>query len=275
MADTTDVRTSRQINREAVAGAVRHEGPTADRYQQAAHRYLSALAAPGTWEQHGMREAPVAREKPAERSTQSATGAAPRVADVMTTPVASAHEHATVKEVIDAFVRYGVAGVPVLADDRTVMGVVTVSDVLRVLVGDTGLPLTERLTRHLAHAQASGYRCRDIMTTPAVTTHADTTATEALQLSLHRRVRRLPVVDAQHRLIGIVTRSDLLKPYLRRDDEISRQIEREIVGPAAVTLAVDVSEGVVSLTGMAQSPAQLAQLSKRIKAVPGVIAVVR
>ena len=95
------------------------------------------------------------------------------------------------------------------------------------------------------------------MTSPAITTVPDTPITDAARLAARHRGRRLPVVDHDGVLIGIVTRTDLLKAFLRPDEDIRQEIVREIVirtmslEPAALT--VDVTEGVVTMTGFVEA----------------------
>jgi osmotically-inducible protein OsmY len=89
------------------------------------------------------------------------------------------------------------------------------------------------------------------------------------------RVRCLPVVDRDGELLGIVTKGDLLKHYLRSDDEVRRVVEEDIIGtrlllvPFAVT--VSVTEGVVTLCGTVDSPTLRDQLVANVRALPGVI----
>ena len=90
------------------------------------------------------------------------------------------------------------------------------------------------------------------MTAPAVTVGPDATVSEAARLLRHG-IKRLPVVDPAGPLLGIVSRADLLKVFLRPDADIAREIRQEVLLRSMWmdpdTVVVDVRDGVVTLTG--------------------------
>lgn len=91
-----------------------------------------------------------------------------------------------------------------------------------------------------------------LMTSPAVTIYPDAPIGTAARTLTHHRIRRLPVVDEKGTLIGIVSRRDLLKLFLRPDAEIARQVTEvvaEVLPDEAAAITVTVHEGVVTLTG--------------------------
>ena len=128
------------------------------------------------------------------------------VGDVMHPGVVAAHEEAAFKQIADALVRNGVSAVPVIDDDRKVVGVVSESDLLA-------------RTSDEAHPDLDDVTARELMTTPPVVTRRDVPVAEAAHLATQAGVRRLPVVDSDGVLVGIVTRADLLKGLLRSDEE--------------------------------------------------------
>lgn len=118
----------------------------------------------------------------------------------------------------------------------------------------------------------------EVMSTPAVTVHADETAPDAARLMMRSGVERLPVVDDEDRLVGIVTRRDLLRLFLRPDAEIRRRIIEDVVvgtmGLGADAVAVHVIDGVVTLEGQMESRSQIAILTRLAEQLDGVVAVV-
>src|SRR5262249_59838417 len=93
----------------------------------------------------------------------------------------------------------------------------------------------------------------ELMTSPAATVSADDTVEQAAQLMYVRRVKRLPVVDADNHLAGIVSRADVLAVYERPDVEIGEEIRTDIAVCESLADAarfdVAVRHGVVTLTG--------------------------
>ena len=127
------------------------------------------------------------------------------VGDVMHPGVVAAHENAAFKQIVDALVRNGISAVPVIDDNRRVVGVVSESDLLARL--SDGRPAPRAAT------------ARELMTAPPVVTQRGTPVADAAHLATQAGVRRLPVVDSDGVLVGIVTRADLLKGLLRPDEE--------------------------------------------------------
>ncbi|WP_308442055.1 CBS domain-containing protein [Planosporangium flavigriseum] len=205
----------------------------------------------------------------------------PRVRDVMTNPVVAVRERANYKEIVDALDEFGVSAVPVLDSDDRVVGVVSVADLLpKVEFPDEGPGprLFERLRRRTARAKAAGETAGELMSSPAITTRADTTIVEAARLMEAERVKRLPVVGEEGRLAGIVTRRDLLRVYLRPDADIRADVRGEVldkalgVGPSEVTVEVD--SGVVRLAGKVERRSTAQDAVRLARTVPGVVHVV-
>jgi CBS-domain-containing membrane protein len=125
--------------------------------------------------------------------------------------------------------------------------------------------------------KAAGLTAAELMTSPAVMVSPDVTLAEAARLATRAGVRRLPVVDGQGRLVGIVSRVDLLKVFLRPDHEIHREIVEELIGsytwpdPRAVT--VEVTKGAVALYGRLPRRSQIDTLVRLVQSVDGVVRV--
>jgi CBS domain-containing protein len=122
---------------------------------------------------------------------------------------------------------------------------------------------------------AVGRTAGDLMTSPAITIGPDASLAAAAGQMRRYDLRRLPVVDAAGRLVGIVSRADLLKVFMRTDGAI-RQAARDVLDvvlsePEAVT--VSVSEGIVTLAGEVEAQPEAEAAIVRIEALPGVVGV--
>jgi CBS domain-containing protein len=116
------------------------------------------------------------------------------------------------------------------------------------------------------------------MSVPPVTVHADETIAEAARTMAHSRVERLPVVDDEDRVVGIVTRRDLIQVFLQPDDVIRREVIDEVLvrtlwlSPSTVEVAV--YEGVVTLTGHVERRSEAEIAASMTDRIDGVVAVV-
>ncbi|WP_030690699.1 CBS domain-containing protein [Streptomyces globisporus] len=179
-----------------------------------------------------------------------------KVGGLMTDDVVSAVPATSFKEVAKLLAEHEISGVPVVDDDDHVVGVVSESDLL-------------------AHHELTA---RNLMTTPAVTVHAEETVADAARLMVRRGVERLPVIDEEERLVGIVTRRDLLGVYLRPDAEIRRRIREDVLSDAmdlpGYAVDVHVLDGVVTLGGRVRQRSRARMLVGLAERVDGVVAVV-
>ena len=207
------------------------------------------------------------------------------VGSVMTADVVRATYGTPFKEVARLLAEHGVSGLPVLDDDEKVIGVISASDLLVRQAGRPGptaprrfrLRLPARGVRRRA-ARARARTAGQLMSAPPVTVHAEASVAEAARTMARHTVQRLPVVDEEHRLVGIVTRPDLLRVFLRPDREIRSEVIGEVLGrsprPVARTVAVAVHDGVVTLEGRVErrSEAEIAvRLARRIDGVVDVV----
>jgi CBS domain-containing protein len=204
-----------------------------------------------------------------------------QVRDVMTTDVATVREDTPYREIIDMVTSRRISAVPVVDDFGRVLGVVSEADLLHKveLIGEPHerRAFESRRRRHV-RTKADADVARDLMTTPAVTTFADTTVVAAAKLMDHEQVKRLPVIDDLGRLVGIVTRGDLLRVHLRPDADIRRDVVRDVLHRVLAIeegmVRVEVRDGVVTLIGQLDRRTA-AELATRLAAqVSGVVAVV-
>jgi CBS domain-containing protein len=186
-----------------------------------------------------------------------------RVGDVMTTSVVTADRRTPFKEIAARMAEHKISAVPVLALGRHVAGVVSESDLLSVQekhAREAQLESGGRLHWHTGDKRHLGLTAGELMTTPAITIHPDATLPAAARLMNSRDLKLLPVVEADTaigggiggKLIGIVSRRDLLSVFLRPDADIIRdvgQVLGEIAGTDPKDVIVAVHHGVVTLTG--------------------------
>ncbi|MEV3860653.1 CBS domain-containing protein [Streptomyces sp. NPDC050095] len=198
------------------------------------------------------------------------------VSDVMTQTVVGVGRDAPFKEIVDLMQEWKVSALPVLEGEGRVVGVVSEADLLPKEEFRDSDPDRETQRRRLADLAKAGAICAaELMTSPAVTVHADATLARAARTMAQLHVKRLPVVDAEGRLQGIVSRSDLLKVFLRPDEDIAEEIRREVVAylfPTPITpIRVTVANGVVTLTGRIRDTRLVPVAARLARAVEGVV----
>ncbi|HZV49297.1 MAG TPA: CBS domain-containing protein [Candidatus Dormibacteraeota bacterium] len=199
------------------------------------------------------------------------------VATVMTSKVVSVQPTTPYKELVRLITEKGISALPVVdvtdAEGRLV-GIVSEADLLlkQEHRGREPHPLTRPRG---PEARARGRTAAALMSTPVITTHPEATLTEAARLMHQHGVKRLPVVDAHGRLVGIVSRADLLKAFLRSDESIRHELQTEILEPIGVTGSVraSVQDGLVTLEGEVESRLLAHLLSRLAQGVEGVIGV--
>jgi CBS domain-containing protein len=203
------------------------------------------------------------------------------VRDVMTEKVVSVTEDVAYREIVETLAQHAVSAVPVVAADGRVLGIVSEADLLHKMefAGlEPHLRLLERKQRRAARAKASGDTARELMSSPAVTVSPDVALSAAAQAMEHERVKRLPVVDEQGRLVGIISRRDLLRVYLRDDEAVREEIRRQVlhrtlwIDPETVTVSVE--RGVVALGGSVDRRSTAQIIARMCETVPGVVEVV-
>jgi len=204
-----------------------------------------------------------------------------RVADVMTREVAAVRADASFKEIAAMLRGLRISAFPVLDGDDKVIGVVSETDLLpkeALEAGHEGHGGWWPARRHRAElAKAPGVTAADLMSRPAVTVGPYDLVSHAAHLMYDHRITRLPVVDAGGRLVGIISRSDVLSVFSRPDEEIRREITDKIIvrefraDPALVT--VSVTGGVVTLNSTPETAITGHKIAGEVRHVEGVVAV--
>jgi len=202
-----------------------------------------------------------------------------KVDEVMTRDVRTVSPEATLKHVAEILSGRGISGLPVV-DGGRVVGVVSEADVLAKERGQA--PDRSRLVGF--HHDGSEHRAKleartagEAMTSPAVTISAERPLAEAAARMLDEGVNRLPVVDESGSLLGIVTRADLVRAFVRSDQEIRREVVEQVILRTlwipAERIQVSVEDGEVRIIGEVDTQAEAEVVAELVRKVPGVVSV--
>jgi len=202
------------------------------------------------------------------------------VEDVMSHKVVTASVDTGFAELVRLMAEHAVSALPVVDADRHVVGVVSEADLLaKESARAQGRPhsLVALMRRHENKARAEGTVAVELMSSPAVTVPAKTSLAMAARIMSEHRVKRLPVVDADDLLVGIVSRADLLGVFLRGDEEIAEEIRHDVFERSLDTPAdkvqVTVVEGEVTLDGVIDRRSLVRVAEALVGRVDGVVSV--
>jgi CBS domain-containing protein len=202
------------------------------------------------------------------------------VESVMTAEVVTVRPSSPFRELVRLLQQHRISALPVIDDAHRPVGIVSEADLL-LKEGyphgalDVGTVDAIRYRRRLG--RATGATAAEVMTEPVITVAAGSSVVGAARLMVRQGVKRLPVVDQEGKLVGIVTRSDLLKVFLRPDLAIAWEVEHDVVchrlGLVPGDVHVEVRDGVVSLRGEVDRRSQAVALVRHVQAVEGVVEV--
>lgn len=182
------------------------------------------------------------------------------VNDVMTHAVVSVDQAAPVHDIVETMRRWGFSSLPVLSAEDRVIGVVSEADLLVKAEGADA-----------SHTVTAG----QLMTVPPVTVPPHATIAAAARLMAEGHFKRLPVVDDDGGLVGVVSRGDLLKIYLRPDADIAEELRdllaSRLIASGTASVHAHVDHGVVRMEGEVADPALADVLVRVTRAVPGVV----
>jgi CBS-domain-containing membrane protein len=201
------------------------------------------------------------------------------VKDVMTRTVVVVRDSTPFKEVVRRMQANRVSAVPVVDEEGRVLGVVSEADL--ILKEDPYLEgephLFEGRRHRLDREKHAANTAAELMTRPAVTIAPEASLGEAARQMTDHVVKRLPVVGPDARIVGIVSRADLLKIFLRSDAEIGRDIREDVIRRTLwidpITIRVVVRDGVVTLEGQVERRSLIPVLLGLVHAVDGVVGV--
>jgi CBS domain-containing protein len=205
-----------------------------------------------------------------------------KVREVMTTDVLTIGPEAELRDVARLFVEHGISGVPVCGARREILGVISEGDILFKEQGPAGegQSILSRLDGSASKAadKAAAIKVGDAMSAPVISVSPHCSVAEAARLMSEHAINRLPVVKGEE-LVGIVTRTDLVRAFVRSDEEIRREIREDVLRdilwlevPAAIR--VDVDRGVVRLNGHMETSSDASMLVRLVGCVPGVVSVI-
>ncbi|KFG06381.1 MULTISPECIES: CBS domain-containing protein [Streptomyces] len=192
------------------------------------------------------------------------------VSDVMTHTVVAVGRDAPFKEIVQLFDQWKVSALPVLEGEGRVVGVVSEADLLHK---EEFRDADERQGDFADRLKAGAVTAGELMNAPAVSVHPDASLAEAARIMARRKVKRLPVVDRVGMLQGVVSRGDLLKVFLRPDEELAEEIRGSVLTslPSTEAITVAVAEGVVTLGGSLPDRGLVPVLARAARAVEGVV----
>lgn len=195
----------------------------------------------------------------------------------MTRPVVVVRVDAKFCVIANLLRRHRISGLPVVDDDERVVGIVSESDLLRRLVRAEVL----RVFAEQPPVATSGWQSRataetagGLMSQPAISTTPQASVDEALTLMHRHGVRRLPVLDQAARVIGIVTRTDLLQPYARTDPELCDELRHKVLprlGADPGQVRLEVEAGNVVMGGTLADTELVAQVEEEVRDTPGIV----
>ena len=202
-----------------------------------------------------------------------------KVSDLMTRDVVAAKPTMTLREAAALLVEKRISGMPVVNEESEVVGVVSEADILVKAGGGTS---RNRLLGWLLEPdfgdedKIRAETVGEAMSAPALTISAHRPVHEAARLMVGESVNRLPVIE-DGRLVGILTRADVVRAFSRSDAEIAEEIRSDILRrtfwlePGRVS--VTVVDGAVTLEGEVETAADEEVLPALVSRVPGVVAV--
>lgn len=206
-----------------------------------------------------------------------------RVRELMTQQVLTIGPEAPIKDVARILVENRISGLPVCDIEGHVLGVVSEGDILYKehdpreshLNGPLGW-IVDGTPNYAGYIKAQALTARKAMTSPAITIAPYESVADAARIMSERHVNRLPVVD-RGRLVGIVTRTDLVRAFTRSDTEIERELRQDVIER---TMWIDsgrveatVERGQATLSGRLHKRSDVELLSRLVARIPGVVAV--
>ena len=205
-----------------------------------------------------------------------------KVKDLMTRDVLSVTPETPLKQVAVTLVENDISGLPVCDEAGRVVGVVSEADILYKESGEPrrgpGGPLAWLVdgTSYESVMKASARTAGETMGSPPITIGPMRPVADAARLMIEHKVNRLPVVD-DDRLVGIVTRADLVRAFKRSDEEIERELREDLIERTlwipSEGIEIDVDNGEVTFEGLVDARSD-AQLIERLAGrVPGVVSV--
>ena len=202
-----------------------------------------------------------------------------KVGDVMSVEIMTITADAPLKEAAMVMVKSGVSGLPVVGDDRKVIGIITEADFVTAEANRSwGRQRRRLLSNFLGDAKPQNAKTvADVMTANPHTIDSAASVTEAARKMTDLRVKRLPVVLPDGTLCGIISRADVMGVFTRPDDaladEITNRVAVDVLGLSPGDISVTVEDGVAEISGQVHSRSEGRILEELATRVEGVVAV--
>ncbi|MDX3097881.1 CBS domain-containing protein [Streptomyces sp. ME01-24h] len=201
----------------------------------------------------------------------NASGHPATVSEVMTRKVVAVTLGTSFKEIVRTLEQWRVSALPVVANGTRVVGVVSEADLLRKEERreDDAPPVGA------VPDKAAAVTAEQLMTAPAVTVRQDAPVAQAARAMALHGVKRLPVVDANGALQGVVSRGDLLKVFLRTDEDIARDVRGivmvDLLPEAWQSVGIEVADGIVTVSGLLADRSLVPVVARLVRSVDGVV----
>jgi CBS domain-containing protein len=200
-----------------------------------------------------------------------------KVRDIMTTDPVKVTGDTRLKEAARLMVRHRVSGLPVVDGAGKLIGIVSEGDFIRQEAGRDrphGVSLLDAVFGEGELQPVGAETVAEVMTRSVVTITPEATIGEAARVMGRRNVKRLPVVDLEGELVGIVSRADVVGAFTKPDDVIEDEVREDVIRRLLFLdpdlVEVSVNDGVVTLTGELENRTEvqlLEELSRRIAGV--------
>jgi CBS-domain-containing membrane protein len=185
------------------------------------------------------------------------------VADVMTKDPVTIGPGTSFKACTNLMRIHELSAVPVVDRECRILGIVSEADLLAKEARPVG-------------GKAKAMRASELMTADLITTTAGSPLAMAASLMFQHHVRVLPVIDSQRHVVGVVSRAQVLKVFLRSDESIRKEVVRSLGEAPSIALPeskIEVRDGVVHGHGVAESDSAAELIVQRVMAIPGVVGV--
>jgi CBS-domain-containing membrane protein len=187
------------------------------------------------------------------------------VVDLMTTDVIAVSPDTGLREAARLMFRNRVSGLPITSDDGTLIGIITEADFLKLEV------------ERQEGSRDQGETVDAVMSRGVVTVRPEAEIYEAAKIMAVQEIKRLPVVDEENRLLGVISRSDIVSIFTRPDDVIEDEIREDLIRRVLFIdpdrIQVSVGNGVVTLSGEVDTRNEASMLEELTNRLDGVLAV--
>ena len=199
-----------------------------------------------------------------------------RAREIMSTPVVTVRPETPLKEVAELMAQHRITGVPVVDARGHLVGIISESDFIRKMEGEQhrslwGSLVEARGKKRELQTQAAS----ELMTTRVIMGDPEMSVRELTRLMSAYDVNRIPIVE-EGRVIGIVTRADILRTFVRADTAITEEVRWKLAHELWIEpsgLEIVTHNGVVSIVGEVDTQSDVALAQRWAAATEGVVAV--